>query len=395
MIFPISDLPNVRGHVPFVTYLLIAANVAVYLLISLPLSNERAVNGPLFAEYVRAMGEGLSRPEELRALVRHMTAYDLFVFVYGFRPAAPSLPDLFAAMFLHAGFLHLAGNMLFLWIYGDNVEHRLGSFRFLLAYLGTGIAATAFHMVSTPGSQVPMVGASGAISGVLGFYFVFFPRNQVRLLFLLPPFLMQVFQVPARIVLGIYLLLDNLLPYLFTASDVGVAHGAHIGGFVAGVAVAWVTQRRAVLHRPREFAGTAQQAAPDGAIAAAIASGRMVDAARAYFASPTQETRRLLAAADALALAGWLREQGHGDATLVVLRRLLGDEPGAAVGAAANLLAGQILLEDDDQAATAYPHFLDAVRLGADQPEVVAAARVGLTTIEARQKRRMGNLQRR
>src|SRR5690606_30537250 len=125
-------------------------------------------------------------------------------------------------MFLHASFLHLFGNMLFLWIYGDNVEHQLGHGRFLIAYLATGAAAVAFHMIGAAGSAVPMVGASGAISGALGFYFVFFPRNRVRLAWFLPPFLFQVFEVPARIVLGFYIVLDNLLPYLLTTSDVGV-----------------------------------------------------------------------------------------------------------------------------------------------------------------------------
>src|SRR5262249_26997435 len=162
--------------------------------------------------------------------------------------------DMLTCMFLHAGFLHLFGNMLFLWIYGDNVEHRLGSVRYLCWYLGTGIAATLFHMLGAPGSQLPLVGASGAIPGILGFYFVWFPRTRVRLLWLLPPFVMQVFEVPARIVLGIYLVLDNLLPYLIVSGDAGVAHGAHIGGFLAGLAAAWVMGRRQVGVRAEDFA---------------------------------------------------------------------------------------------------------------------------------------------
>src|SRR5262249_32019185 len=186
--------------------------------------------------------------------------YDLVVFRWGFRPAAPSAVDALTCMFLHAGFLHLFGNMLFLWIYGDNVEHRLGSVPYLCWYLGTGVAATLFHMLRASGSEIPLVGASGAISGILGFYFFWSPRNRVRLLWLLPPFLMQVFEVPARIVLGIYLVLDNLLPYLFVSGDVGVAHGAHIGGFLAGLAAAWLMGRREGAARPEGFAG-----APRGA----------------------------------------------------------------------------------------------------------------------------------
>lgn len=388
MIFPIGDFPNVRGHVPIVTYLLIAANVAVYLFVSVPLTQERAQDGPLLAEYVRVLGEQVSRPAELRELVRRLTAYDLYVFAHGFRPAAPTVAALFESLFLHAGLLHLAGNMLFLWIYGDNVEHRLGSFRFLLAYLGTGVAATLFHAVSVPGSEVPMVGASGAISGVLGFYFVFFPRNQVRLLFLLPPFVMQVMTVPARVVLAIYLVLENVLPYLTARSDVGIAHGAHIGGFVAGLAVAWLMQRRGVAHRPPAYvAGTGRDA--PGGLGAALAEGRMDDAARAYFALPAARTHGLLSAAEAVELARWLRREGHGDAALVVLRRLLRDHPDDPASAPAHLLAGRILLDDQDQAASAYPHFLDAAALAGDDLQLAAAARAGIAEIAARQKRRV------
>jgi membrane associated rhomboid family serine protease len=392
MIFPIGDFPNPRGHFPFVNYLLIAANVAVFLLVTVPLGSERPVNGPQLAEYVRVMGEHLSRPEEFRELVRNLSAYDLFVFAHGFRPASPSLVDLFWSMFLHAGLLHLAGNMLFLWIYGDNVEHRLGSLRYLIAYLGTGVAATLFHWMSAPGSQIPVVGASGAISGVLGFYFVFFPRNQVRLLWLLPPFLMQVFAVPARLVLGMYLVLENLLPYLFTATDVGVAHGAHIGGFVAGLACAWLVERRAATARPSEFAAAGDVA--EDAVEAALEDGRKDEAARAYFALPAADTRRLLTPAQALALARSLRDHGEPDAALVVLRRLLLDLTGPAA-AAAHLLAGQILLNDEDQATSAYQHLEAAIDLGRNVPEIVAAARAAVADIEARQKRRIGTLHRR
>lgn len=394
MILPIGDFPNARGHVPFVTYLLILANVAVFLFVSAPLSMERAQNGPLFAEYVRVMARYASNPAELRAMTQGLTAYDLYVFAHGFRPAAPTLPDLFFSMFLHGGFLHLAGNMLFLWIYGDNVEHRLGRIRYLIAYLGTGVAATGFHMLSAPGSDVPVVGASGAISGILGFYFVLFPRNQVRLLFLVPPFLMQVFQVPARIVLGIYLVLENVLPYLTTSSEVGVAHGAHIGGFVAGLAVALVMRRRGVDARPREFAGERGGALAGSDVGEALAEGRMEDAARAYFARTARATEGLLSPREAVVLASWLHRGGHDDAALVVLRRVLRDRPNEPDTARAHLLAGAILL-DEDQAAIAYPHFLEALRLAGDDPDAARAARASLATIESRQKRRIGTLRRR
>ena len=153
---------------------------------------------------------------DLRTLLSRTSAYDLFVFRYGFRPAAPHVADLFYSLFLHAGLLHLAGNMLFLWIYGDNVEHRLGRLWYLLAYLGTGVAATLFHSVFDSATELPLVGASGAISGVLGFYYLWFPYNRVRLLVVFFPFLVDVIIVPARLVLGMFLIVDNLLPFLAT-----------------------------------------------------------------------------------------------------------------------------------------------------------------------------------
>lgn len=237
MFLPIGDYPNARG-VPFVTMALIAINVAVYLLVALPLGAEAPARGdPLLREYADFLARHLPSHVPLSAALRDVTAYDLVVFRYGFRPDAPSALTLFSSMFLHAGLLHLAGNMLFLWIYGDNVEHRLGPLRFLFWYLLTGIAAALFQAFLSFGPALPMVGASGAISGVLGFYFLWFPHHFVRVFILLFPFYMGTVMLPARLVLGIYLVLDNLLPFLLAPAG-GVAHGAHIGGFVAGLAVA-------------------------------------------------------------------------------------------------------------------------------------------------------------
>src|SRR5262245_20529407 len=223
MVLPIGDAPNPRGT-PIVTYLLIVVNVAVYVLVTLPLSAVRPDPGdPLVVEYVNAVSRALAGRVSVEDLLANLTAYDLFVFQWGFRPAAPGVVPAFASMFLHAGFLRLFGNMLFLWIYGDNVEHRLGRVRYLVGYLAAGLAAIGFQTLASPDSPIPMIGASGAISGVLGFYFVWFPHNQVRLLWFLPPFMMNVFEVRARLVLGLYLVMDNLLPFLVTRSGPGVA----------------------------------------------------------------------------------------------------------------------------------------------------------------------------
>jgi len=246
---PISDYPPSRGA-PWMTIALIVVNVAVYLLITLPLSAERpAPNDPLLAEYLRAIGSALPPNVPLQAVLAEITRYDLFVFAHGFRPAAPSAADLFTAMFLHGGFLHLAGNMLYLWVYGDNVEHRLGPVWFLFWYLVTGAAATLFFTLFAWNAQVPLVGASGAISGVLGFYFVWFPFNTVRLFVFLFPFYVGNLFLNARIVLGLYLVVDNLFPLLFAGAGSPVAHGAHIGGFIAGMAVAWWMRGRATPDR--------------------------------------------------------------------------------------------------------------------------------------------------
>src|SRR4030095_1087421 len=138
---PIGDAPNPRG-VPVVTYTLIAINVAVYLFITLPLGAQRPTsNDPVLQEYLRAMSEAVPDRAALQQLVTQASTYDLFVFQWGFRPAHPSLVDLFTCMFLHGSLLHLVGNMLFLWIYGDNVEHRLGPVRYLLWYLADSVVA--------------------------------------------------------------------------------------------------------------------------------------------------------------------------------------------------------------------------------------------------------------
>jgi membrane associated rhomboid family serine protease len=243
MFLPIGDQPNPHGVGP-VTVLLIFANVIVFLMVTLPLSSVAAApNDPRLAAYLDAIAASLPPGISLDQVARQVSAYDLLTFQYGYRPAAPSVVALLTAMFLHGGVMHVAGNMLYLWIYGDNVEHRLGPLWFLFWYLATGIAATLLYALVARDSALPMVGASGAISGVLGFYFVWFPRNLVRFLLLLP-FFFHVVLIPAWIALAAYLLVDNLLPFLAAGAATGVAHGAHIGGFIAGALAALLLQHR-------------------------------------------------------------------------------------------------------------------------------------------------------
>lgn len=390
MFLPIGDAPNSRG-VPVATWLLIAANVAVYLLVSVPLGARRAdLRDPALREYVevvwRATGERLAP----RQIVQHTSAYDLFTFRHGYRPSAPEPLDLLTCMFLHGGPMHLFGNMLFLWIYGDNVERRLGGPAYVAWYLVTGVAGTLSHALFFPASPMPLVGASGAISGVLGFYFVWFPRNSVRMLAFLPPFLMDVFEVPARVVLGLYLVADNLLPFL-VAGEGGVAHGAHIGGFLAGTLVAWVIDRRG-LARPAAVpvarAGR-EPADPRGL----LAQGRAAEAAEAYFAVPPARATGILAPAEAVALASWLRQTGQPDAALVVLRRTLRGARGGAGLAEVAALTGLVLAEDHGEPTAAYQYLLTALDLG-PRPETVPVVRRALAQIEASQKRQIGHLRR-
>jgi hypothetical protein len=147
---------------------------------------------------------------------------------------------LFTSMFMHGGWLHIGGNMLYLWIFGDNVEDRLGRFRYLVFYLLCGFAATALHIFIEPGSEVPTVGASGAISGVLAGYLLMFPK--ARVVTIIPVFFfLQVAELPALIVLGFWFIMQFFSGLVSlsaeTAGTGGVAWWAHIGGFLAGLAL--------------------------------------------------------------------------------------------------------------------------------------------------------------
>jgi membrane associated rhomboid family serine protease len=255
VILPIGDTPNPRGFVAWVTWLLIAINVAVYLFLTLPLSFTPAdPSDPGWTELAARVAEDLPPRVDPRPFLATLTAWDLVVEQHGFQPGRPSIADLVSAMFMHAGFAHVAGNLLFLWIYGDNVEHRLGRLGYLGLYLGAGVLATAVFAVVAPDPMTPLVGASGAISGVLGAYALLFPHNKVKLFVVLFPFLMDTFLVPAPLVLGIFVLVDNLLPFLVGESAGGVAYGAHLGGFVGGFVVAWLVRRSGVGQRSEEQA---------------------------------------------------------------------------------------------------------------------------------------------
>ena len=175
-------------------------------------------------------------------------AVDAFTLYWGLVPAAFSWVTVLTSMFLHGGIMHVAGNMLYLWIFGDNVEDRMGHGRFLVFYLLCGTAAALAQTITQPDSVVPMVGASGAIAGVMGAYFVLYPKS--RIVTLVPLFfIFQVVEVPAILFLGIWFLMQfvNGLGSIVTVaagqSAGGIAFWAHVAGFVAGISGVVVFRR--------------------------------------------------------------------------------------------------------------------------------------------------------
>jgi len=191
---------------------------------------------------------------------------DVVTFQYGMIPAVlfghASLPPrlavvppwatIFTSMFLHGGWLHLGGNMLFLWIFGNNVEDLLGRFRYLLIYFCCGAAAALIQAGADPTSQVPMVGASGAIAGVLGAYLIVYPRANVHCFVWIIIFFWIV-TVPAWVLLGVWFAMQLLSGLSSGARDPGVAFWAHVGGFVSGVVLMLLLRPRSVLllHAPK------------------------------------------------------------------------------------------------------------------------------------------------
>jgi membrane associated rhomboid family serine protease len=204
MFIPIGD-DNPTERTPYVNYALIAANAVAFLLLCL---------GP---------------PDDPRLIRWTMI------------PSQLEWYTLFTSMFLHAGWLHLLGNMLFLWIFGDNVEDRLGHLGYTVFYLVCGLAASAAHILSNPTSEMPTLGASGAISGVLGAYIVFFPRHHVKMFIWLGILYADVVRTPAFLWIGFWIVEQVVLNAMTPQESGGVAYLAHIGGFAAGAAIAGAT----------------------------------------------------------------------------------------------------------------------------------------------------------
>ena len=207
---PIRDDNSARRIVPAVTYILIAINLVFFFF--------ELIGGDAF-----------------------ITAWSFVPRRFVQNPAGEFI-TIFTAMFMHAGWLHLLGNLLYLWIFGDNVEDRMGHFKFLLFYLACGIAATFAQFIFTPDSVIPNLGASGAIAGVLGSYLLLFPMGRVYMLFfrIITP-------MPAWVALGVWIVIQLVsgAGSLASAGETGgVAYMAHIGGFIAGLILTLPFRRR-------------------------------------------------------------------------------------------------------------------------------------------------------
>jgi len=233
MIFPISDDNTDRTTAPIVNYILIAINILVFVFLQQLGANDRFTYAFSTVPEEIVTGRDIRTPD--RVVEHPVTGQE--VLVPGLQPTPVSVYlTLITSMFMHGGIAHIFGNMLFLWIFGDNLEHTLGHVRYAIFYLVCGIIASLAHVFTTamfatdPGSLlIPSLGASGAISGVLGGYIVLHPKRRVTVILL--RFLTD---VPAYVAIGIWFAFQ-LVSGLMSGSQGGVAYAAHIGGFIAGL----------------------------------------------------------------------------------------------------------------------------------------------------------------
>lgn len=396
---PIGDEPN-EGGFPLVNYALILANVLVFV-----------------------VGQQAGKADGV-------------VERYAYVPSDPSVLTAFSSMFLHGSWMHLLGNMLFLWIFGDNVEARLGRLGYLAAYLGTGLFGAVVHGLMSPGSAIPSLGASGAISGVQGLYVVAFPHNRVKLL-LFFRFIVRVIHVRAPWIVGIWFLINDVLPTLLAKGDGGgIAHGAHLGGFGTGILLCFalrpfflsekdaageVRPRRSdprgrgipdlppagprtvsaprtasapravsapsasdpfLLERragsPRQSAGRGADASPE--VLGLVRSGRTGEAARLMASTLASGGRVSVPESDHLRLALHAEGMRRFDEAEVLFRAFLAAHPAAAGASLAHLGLGLILAKEVGDPGAARPHLLAAAERATDD-RVRAAAIQALSSL--------------
>ncbi len=239
--FPLKDEnPHPPGFKPTITYALIAINVIVFFYEVVftgqffDFTNDRAFE--LFYDW--------------GAVPACVTGANTLQVNFGAGPLQITCPEmayvsLLSSIFLHGGIMHLGGNMLFLWIFGDNIELKFGRAKYLGIYLAWGIVAGLVHIIADPSSPIPAVGASGAISGILGAYLVMFPRAKI-LTFMMLGFFWRMMHIQAKWFLPFWLVFQNLLPFFiggFGVAGGGVAYLAHIGGFVIGLGTGFLYKK--------------------------------------------------------------------------------------------------------------------------------------------------------
>jgi membrane associated rhomboid family serine protease len=251
MVFPLADLEKTR-IIPFATYGLIVLNVVAYLV--------KYEKGDEFAVAYAATPYEITHNVDITEPIPLPAGRDA---VIDQAPVPfPVWLTLFTSMFLHGSPLHLAGNMIYLWIFGDNVEEVLGRLRYVVFYLTCGLVGTVTQVVANPDSVVPIVGASGAIAGVMGAYVVWFPHNRVRVLVL-----WYVTEMPALLAIGLWILIqlwEGVGSFGQHGGWEGVAYLAHVGGAATGLFVGWLYYDRAQLIHSMNEAQEGWFEGPDG-----------------------------------------------------------------------------------------------------------------------------------
>lgn len=212
-----DENPKPVGWKPYITYTLIAVNILLFFW-------EIAVTHQVWEFTNKRAEDMLLNYGTVPAVITN----GLADYNYGV------ISTIFSSMFLHAGVMHIGGNMLFLWIFGDNIEYKFGRGKFLGLYLFWGVVAGFFHILSNPSSPLPAIGASGAISGVLGAYLLLFPNAKVVTLILMG-FFTRITRISAKWYLPFWFIFQNVLPVLIGSGGSGVAFFAHIGGFLVGL----------------------------------------------------------------------------------------------------------------------------------------------------------------
>jgi membrane associated rhomboid family serine protease len=223
--FPIGDDNSDRRIQPVVNYAIIGINILVFLLLQQIGSNESFTNAFALVPKEITTGVDLAGVQIIRDSLGHTGE------IHHYSTQLPVYFNFLSSMFMHGDIMHIFGNMLFLFIFGDNLENAIGHIRYLVFYLLCGFAAATAQIIMGPDSIIPMLGASGAISGVLGGYILLFPRRNVRAIIF-----NFVTTVPAFIAIGIWIVYQIVLGYLSPSEGGGVAYAAHIGGFIMGTA---------------------------------------------------------------------------------------------------------------------------------------------------------------